>query len=66
MKDSKQNDKEFLLYPVLLSTFGIVIESIAGYFQDEVRITYKPTSFQFMFCTNFYIGILSSVLGRHT
>lgn len=50
------------LIPVVLSILGLVFEAISGFFQNEVRITMKPSTFEMMFCTSFYIGTLSALV----
>lgn len=41
---------------------GLVIESIAGFFQQEVRAEINPSTFQLMFLTSFFIGLSSLIV----
>lgn len=47
---------------LVISIVGLVIESIAGFFQQEVRAEINPSTFQLMFLTSFFIGISSLVV----
>jgi drug/metabolite transporter (DMT)-like permease len=47
---------------LIISIVGLVIESIAGFFQQEVRAEHNPSTFQFMFLTSFFIGLSSLVV----
>ena len=48
--------------PIFISMLGLVLESISGFFQQDVRETFKPSTFEFMFFTSFYIGILATLV----
>lgn len=62
MKDGKKSDKTLEIVTLVISIVGLVIESIAGFFQQEVRAEINPSTFQLMFLTSFFIGLSSLVV----
>lgn len=63
-QDTKENNKEYIFLPLAFSIIGLIFESISGFFQEEIRKTLKPSAFEFMFFTSFYIGLLATLMSK--
>ena len=59
-QESTHGDAKVLrLMPLCVTVIGLVLESIAGFYQQEVRKEFSPTSFQFMFFNSSYLLAIS-------
>ena len=47
------------MVPLFICLFGLVLEAVGGFYQQDVRASLKPTSFQFMLMTSSYAVSLS-------
>lgn len=61
LDDGKKNSKDYTFLPVMISLLGLVVESIASFFQQKVKENHKPNGFEFMFMNSMYVFFMSVV-----